>query len=231
MTLQDIREKKFPRAFKGYSDAEVDLFVAQVSAAFEQMEEELKKNRDSVEKISARLAEYESIDREMRGALLAAQKAAGEIIDSAHEQKRAILEEAEASLAKTKENAIKLTEQTEEKRKQVMEKIEEQALAMRIKHARDNDALKQEIRDLEAMRAKLHDEIETMLRDNIGLLNAQLQNLATLPPASMLEPEQKKPEETAQLKDEPKIGFAPYSPADIPGAEADEALPKLDFQT
>lgn len=231
MTLQDIREKKFPRAFKGYADAEVDLFVAQVGAAFEKLEEEQKASCELVDKLNARLAEYESMDREMRGALLAAQKAAREIEEGAREQEQAILEEAKASFARIQEEADKLSEQTEEKRKQAMEKIEEQALEMRIRHAREIEALKQEIRGLESMRLLVHNEIETMLRDNIGLMNAQLQSLAAVSSESLLEPQPQQPATQAEYANEPTTCYAPYSPADIPGANDDETLPKLDFQT
>lgn len=230
MTLEEIREKKFSRAFKGYSDAEVNSFIEQVASAFEQLENEQKENSAHTDELGERLAEYESMDREMRGALLAAQKASREIIEEARRHESLILEEAKETLKRVQEEAKQLGEQTEALRKQKLEEIDRQALDMRIQHAREMDALKQRIRVLEAIRAQVHSQIETMLSENIGQLNIQLQNLAVLPPETMLETEQE-PEDNGNT--EPVIGCVSvtYSSADIPGAEDEEELPKLDFQT
>ena len=288
MTLQEIREKKFPRAFKGYSDTEVDLFMAQVGAAFEKLEEQIKLSREQADALRTRLAEYEGMDREMRGALLAAQKAARDIVEEARNKEKALLEEAKASLMTIEEDIekqrgqseflkqqafqeidelkAKAREEYEAQKKQANEEIETQTRALRDQHAREKEALEREIGELVSARDAIRSEIETLLKENIAALSARLQSLpgseqsveataeepqeaeareaeareaeaqeAEAPEEKAREPEPEPQEETrpkapAESKKEPGVGFAPYSPNDIPGANAPDELPKLDFQ-
>lgn len=292
MTLQEIREKKFPRAFKGYSDTEVDAFMAQVGSAVEKLEEEINLSMKEADALRTRLAEYEGMDREMRGALLAAQRAAREIVEEARDREKTLLEEAQTTLEKIEQEIEKQQGQSEFLKKKAQGEIEtlkaeaqaemeeqksraqevvdsmkkrvqeeadfmknlvqqevgEMKNRVQEEYEREKETLDREIGELVSMRTQVRVELESMLKGNIEVLSARLQALpepggnGSYTGEETTEPETTEPEaQEAQAPEPeeqpedpagqaPQTGCAPYSLADIPGADGPDGLPKLDFQ-
>lgn len=221
MTLGDILEKKFSRSFKGYFDAEVDAFVAEVAKAVEKYEADLKAAKERENALLEKLYEYQHMDNEIRGALISAQQAARKTIEEAEAKARALLRDAQAEIAALNDERERLRASVEEQRRETEEAVERQAQEIRVRCAREMDALTREVHRLEVLRLGVRKDIEAILEANIGMLQEQLNSLDAAPDNSVL---------AEGAPSSPELVFKEYSPADIPGAEAEGELPRLDFE-
>lgn len=99
LTPVDILNIHFPRRLRGYAVAEVDEFVRRVAADMEAVLAEVAQLRDRVTVLERELAQYRTMETNMRDALVLAQKAAEETRTAAQAQAQARLQEADARLA------------------------------------------------------------------------------------------------------------------------------------
>lgn len=103
LTPNDIEQKTFSTALRGYDLDEVDDFLDEVVATIRDLQEELAEARSSAAKAPEPVADESAVGR----ALIAAQSAADQILSSARD-------DADRSLAEAREEAERLLEEAKE---------------------------------------------------------------------------------------------------------------------
>lgn len=209
MNSQEIFDKTFSRSFKGYTDTEVDIFLQKIAEEYASMEK--------------KLAEYVSMDREISEALLSAQKAARSIIDSAKDDEKKILEEAEEALATIKQEIVDSRAYLDSETKKTNDTIDRQALDLRIKHALKIDEMRREVYELSTLRDSLTRDIKAMLDVNIQSLQSQLDSINSRGDNGL---QKRVKEKNINCK----LEYAPYAIEDINAEEITSELPKLSFE-
>lgn len=130
LTPDKIREKSFQTTGRGsYRAEDVDSFLNEVSASYEQM---FKENGDLIKKISIlakKVEEYRADEESLKLALLNAQKLADRIVAEAKENAEKDTEDARAEAAKLREDAKADVEEAEAKAKRESDAIVESAKA------------------------------------------------------------------------------------------------------
>lgn len=91
LTSQDVRDKKFSRAFKGYSDTEVDAFLDEVVAEFERLYQIINGLKARCTKTETSLQEYTQMEKSLRSVMVLADQAAKQLVDDAHAQADSIV--------------------------------------------------------------------------------------------------------------------------------------------
>ena len=130
LTPDKIREKSFQTTGRGsYRAEDVDSFLNEVSASYEQM---FKENGDLIKKISIlakKVEEYRADEESLKLALLNAQKLADRIVAEAKENAEKDTEDARAEATKLREDAKADADETEAKAKRESDAIIESAKA------------------------------------------------------------------------------------------------------
>jgi len=130
LTPDKIREKSFQTTGRGsYRAEDVDSFLNEVSASYEQM---FKENGDLIKKISIlakKVEEYRADEESLKLALLNAQKLADRIVAEAKENAEKDTEAAREEAAKLREDAKADADETEAKAKRESDAIIESAKA------------------------------------------------------------------------------------------------------
>lgn len=166
LTPQDIQDKEFHDAFRGYSHEEVDLFLDDVAGAFERVYKENQEFHHRLRELEAQLTQARATEDMLKRTLLAAQKTADEAIEEARGKGRELVREAES---KAREIVAAAERRAQE--------IVDAALA----REREAEARLEELRGFEAeQRARLHAHVES--------LGAQLRMLETDPRAEAVAP-------------------------------------------
>ena len=118
ITSQDIQEKAFERAGKGYNMEQVDEFLDELAADFATMSKENAALKSKMKMLVQKVDEYRQTEDSMRLALLSAQKLSAQIEAEAKEK-------AEAALAEANDYANKLKKETEDGMANEEAKLEE----------------------------------------------------------------------------------------------------------
>lgn len=130
LTPDKIREKSFQTTGRGsYRAEDVDSFLNEVSASYEQM---FRENGDLIKKISIlakKVEEYRADEESLKLALLNAQKLADKIVAEAKENAEKDTEDARSEAAKLREDAKADADETEAKAKRESDAIIESAKA------------------------------------------------------------------------------------------------------
>ncbi len=105
ITAQDIQEKAFERAVKGYNMAQVDEFLDELAADFTALSKENASLKGKLRVLVQKVDEYRQTEDSMRLALLSAQKMSAQIESEAREK-------ADATVAEAKDYANRLTQKT-----------------------------------------------------------------------------------------------------------------------
>ena len=105
VTVQDIQEKTFERAGKGYNMNQVDEFLDELAADFSALNKENASLKGKLKVLVQKVEEYRQTEDSMRLALLSAQKMSAQIEAEAREK-------ADATVAEAQEYADRLTRQT-----------------------------------------------------------------------------------------------------------------------
>ena len=95
ITAQDIQEKAFERAGKGYNMAQVDEFLDELAADFEAMAQENAALKGKMKMLVQKVDEYRQTEDSMRLALLSAQKLSAQIEAEARERADALVADAQ----------------------------------------------------------------------------------------------------------------------------------------
>ena len=109
LTPEDIQGKRFHDAFRGYNHEEVDIFLDEVAAAFENVFKDVLAGRARVKELGAELDDVKGTEGMLKRTLLAAQRAADEAIAEAKAEAAGLLaaaaDEAAAAVASAKQRA------------------------------------------------------------------------------------------------------------------------------
>ena len=95
ITPEIIESKEFKKGFRGYNEAEVDIFLDEIREDFEAT---LKENESLKEKLSMykdQVGKYSSIEETLKETLITAQSAAEDTTNAANKKARVIVQEAE----------------------------------------------------------------------------------------------------------------------------------------
>jgi len=92
----DLRQQRFQTSFRGFDKIEVTSFLAAVADDYEAALRETDRLRQDLARLEAALEEHRQHERSLRNTLLTAQRLADEIKESAHDQARGVVREAEA---------------------------------------------------------------------------------------------------------------------------------------
>jgi cell division initiation protein len=114
----DVTQQSFRRVWRGLDAAEVEIFLAQVAAELEQALKEVQGLRDELRRKDEELTGMRGRERALQDALIAAQKAADEIRESARK-------EAEITLSGAELQAEKIVQGAHQRYVQVVEEINE----------------------------------------------------------------------------------------------------------
>lgn len=104
ITAQDIQEKAFERAGKGYNMEQVDEFLDELAADFTALSKENASLKGKMKMLVQKMDEYRQTEDSMRLALLSAQKLSSQIEAEAREK-------SDSMLADAKQRAQRLTQE------------------------------------------------------------------------------------------------------------------------
>jgi cell division initiation protein len=92
----DLRQQKFSKALRGFDTIEVTSFLMAAADDYEQALRDADRLRQDVSRIEAVLEEYREHERNLKSALVSAQKLAEDIRTNAEEESRRLLREAQS---------------------------------------------------------------------------------------------------------------------------------------
>ncbi|MBI2834086.1 MAG: DivIVA domain-containing protein [Acidobacteria bacterium] len=91
----EMRQKQFPRTFRGFEPDTVTAFLAEAADDYEQARREIDQLRQDVVRMEQLLGEHRERETTLRNTLLTAQRVADEIREAAQQEARLIVREAE----------------------------------------------------------------------------------------------------------------------------------------
>src|SRR5262245_43441793 len=95
VTPLDLRQQQFKTALRGFDRAEVMAFLSEAANDFELALREQERLRQEIARVEAILGEHRGQERNLRNALLTAQKLADDIKETAQQEAARIVREAE----------------------------------------------------------------------------------------------------------------------------------------
>jgi cell division initiation protein len=95
ITPLDLKQQRFKTVLRGYDRAEVAAFLEEAAQEFEDSIREQERLRAEVGRLEAILAEHRGQERNLRNAILTAQKLADDIRENAQQEGARIVREAE----------------------------------------------------------------------------------------------------------------------------------------
>ena len=117
LTPVDIKNKKFPKGFRGYEAEAVDKFMAEVLKEYEYLYMDNSELKETVERVSSKLEYYQQMEASMQSTLTVAQETADEV--KANSEKKAALLEQE-----TQVKCVQLLDQSREEGKKILAEAE-----------------------------------------------------------------------------------------------------------
>lgn len=140
VTPLEIRKKEFAKSLRGYSPDEVRAFLAAIAAEVEELRRERSGLAEKVEELTAQVQAYGRAEKLLQDTLVTAQKATGDLRESAERNARNL--EAEAQV---------------------------KADRMLLEARREADKVREQIRTLVARRSSLVHEIAAVARTYLSL--------------------------------------------------------------
>ncbi|BAF60005.1 MAG: DivIVA domain-containing protein [Pelotomaculum sp.] len=153
LTPLDIQKKEFRRAFRGYSEEEVDSFLDQVIQDYENLYRENQELKEKLAQADRNLARYREIEEVLKNTMVMAQKNADDLRQNTEKETSLMLDrarieaerltreaeqEAEALIRDAEQKASEILAGAEKKLKQAMEEChryekEAQVFRMRLR--------------------------------------------------------------------------------------------------
>ncbi len=138
VTPVDLRQQRFRSVLRGFDRSEVVAFLAEVADEYEAALHETERLRQEVLRLEGLVNEHREHERNLRNTLLTAQRLSDEIKETAHDQARNIVHEAESRanliLEKTQARAEDIQREIDGlrlKRKEVETSLESTIAAVR----------------------------------------------------------------------------------------------------
>lgn len=94
LTPLEIHNKEFKRSFRGYDEEEVDEFLDQVIADYEQLYRENMDLRDDISKNEGNIGQYKDLEDTLKNALVVAQQTSDKMKSNAEKEAQMIVQEA-----------------------------------------------------------------------------------------------------------------------------------------
>lgn len=136
MTAQEIREKRFEKAAWGYRPEDIDEFLGQLEAAFQEIDSEREDSNHKIQVLADKVREYMKDEEALKDALLGAQKEKHKILKEANEKADQILNRAKEEAAMLLDEATRQHEIAMKKNQEEITK-EKEALAQAKKMTAD----------------------------------------------------------------------------------------------
>jgi cell division initiation protein len=95
LTPLDIQSKKFNKEFRGYAPKEVDDFLAAVVKEMERLVQDSMEQRESIERLTAKLEHYQHMEATLHSTLMIAQETAEEVKLNAKRESELMMKEVE----------------------------------------------------------------------------------------------------------------------------------------
>ncbi len=136
MTAQDIRDKRFEKAAWGYRPEDIDEFLGQLEATFQEIDNEREESNRKIQILADKVREYMKDEEALKDALLGAQKQGHQVVAEANEKAAQILEKAKEEAAVLIDEATRQHEIAMEKNRAEIAK-EQEALVQARKMVAD----------------------------------------------------------------------------------------------
>ena len=209
LTIDEIKNISFREAKRGgYMAEDVDAFIDEVIATFEQQKKEKTNLVHKIDRLATRLEEYKEDEETVRNALLTSQRMsdacmkeakqkAAKIVGDAEEKANAIITEAEAKTAKEKQTYLMLQSDALDLRNELIE--------LYTRHIQTIDDLPTEA-DVDEARKALEEKYPGVA--DVAEPEAEAEPVAAEPapqpevqpePKAEPEPQPKAPEETTRV--------------------------------
>ncbi len=125
LTPLDIHNKEFSKAFRGYSEVEVDEFLDVVVRNFEELLRTNSEQKARIEEMEAKVNQYKSLEETLNNTLIVAQQTADEVRANANR-------EAELIVEKAKIEASRIVDEGQERLEQVVREYEDLKRQMQV---------------------------------------------------------------------------------------------------
>ena len=207
MTAQEIREKKFEKAAWGYRPEDIDEFLGQLEATFQEIDNEREDSNHKIQVLADKVREYMKDEEALKDALLGAQKEGHRVVKEANEK-------ADQILNRAKEEAAMLLDEATRQHEIAMEKN-------RAEIAREKEALAQ----VKKMVADFKRSLFDMYKGHLEMISNIPEENQELPPPSpeLANVELDKAKDAVlstvpdlpELSPETTVSFTPPSPEDF----------------
>lgn len=168
ITVTMIEEKEFKKAVRGYDPLEVDEFLDAICDEMESMNQTIAQLRDQLKQQQASPAPY--MPAVAAPAPLAPIAAADEKPTLPSD-----LKTAQELLEKTQKSCDEVLEKARKRAEEIIQEAEDMVPDPEVEDLEaKKDALKKEIEDLEADAQKFKTRLQTMLKDQIDILDSEL---------------------------------------------------------
>jgi cell division initiation protein len=109
----DLRHQSFKRVVRGFDPAEVTAFLHQAAESYEQTRRELDQVRQELSQLRLALNEHQERENTLKNTLMTAQRMADQVHETAQQEARVIVREAEARANLVLEKAKTRLEESE----------------------------------------------------------------------------------------------------------------------
>lgn len=164
LTPLDIQKKEFRRAFRGYSEEEVDSFLDQVTQDYENLLREIQVLQEKVAQNEQNITHYREIEEAIKNTMVMAQKNADELRQNTEKEAGLILDRARIEAAQltreAEQEAAALLNEAENKLKIVMDEHDQLKRNSHVLKVRLRSFLEAQIRLLESEEGELFEGFE-----------------------------------------------------------------------
>ncbi|MCX7883436.1 MAG: DivIVA domain-containing protein [Caloramator sp.] len=117
ITPNEISNKEFKKAFRGYDIDDVDEFLDQILEDYEKLYKECMEQKEKIVQLNEKLEQYSNIETTLQSTLLLAQGAAEQAKDAAKKESELILknaqEQANEIINKAQQNVLQINKEYE----------------------------------------------------------------------------------------------------------------------
>ncbi len=164
LTPLDIQKKEFRRAFRGYSEEEVDSFLDQVTQDYESLFREIQVLKEKIAQTEQNIARYREIEEAIKNTMVMAQKNADELRQNTEKEAGIILDrariEADQLTREAEQEAAALLGEAESKLKLIMDEHSQFKRESQVYRIRLRSFLEAQIRLLEGEESELFEDFE-----------------------------------------------------------------------
>lgn len=164
LTPLDIQKKEFRRAFRGYSEEEVDSFLDQVTQDYENLLREIQALKEKIAQTEQNIARYREIEEAIKNTMVMAQKNADELRQNTEKEAGVILDrariEADQLTREAEQEAAALLGEAQNKLKLIMDEHNQYKRESQVFRIRLRSFLEAQIRLLEGEESELSEGFE-----------------------------------------------------------------------